>query len=77
HNVKVIAKSPPFGMPPFVVSPKLSQTDRKQLLKILLNMASDPEGKRILQKIGIDGFKLPNHADYTSAFRVRKKVIEN
>lgn len=76
NQVRVISKSPPFGMPPFVVSPKMSEQDRKKLLKILLNMSKDREGIVVLQRIGIDSFKLPNHADYTSAFNIKKKVIE-
>ncbi|MCX8070646.1 MAG: phosphate/phosphite/phosphonate ABC transporter substrate-binding protein [Thermodesulfovibrionales bacterium] len=76
HQVKVIAKSPPFGMPPFVVSPQMPEDLRKRLLKILLSMQNDKEGSKVLQKIGINGFKLPNHSDYISAFNFKKKVLE-
>ncbi len=75
-NVKVIMTSQPFGIPPFVVSPKLPGEDRKAVLKILLNMPRDGKGREILKKIGIDGFALPDHANYLSAHEVKKKMRE-
>lgn len=75
-NVKVIMISQPFGIPPFVMSPKLPEEDRKDVLKILLNMPRDGKGREILKKIGIDDFALPNHAIYRSAHEVKKKVRE-
>ncbi|MDI6802082.1 MAG: phosphate/phosphite/phosphonate ABC transporter substrate-binding protein [Thermodesulfovibrionales bacterium] len=75
-NVRVIKTSQPFGIPPFVVSPALPEADRKTLIKILINMSKDTEGRKILSKIGIDGFMLPNHANYMSAHEVKIKVKE-
>ncbi len=75
-NVKVVMISQSFGMPPFVVSPKLEGKDRKILLEILLNMPKDKRGREILKKIGIDGFAFPEHANYLSANEVKNKVKE-
>lgn len=75
-QVKVILTSQPFGIPPFVVSPRLQEDDRRTVLKILLNMSKDKKGREILKKVGIDGFALPNHAIYLSAHEVKKKVME-
>lgn len=75
-QAKVIKASQPFGIPPFVVSPKLPVEDRKAVIKILLNMSKEGKGREILGKIGIDGFELPNHINYLSAHEVEKKVRE-
>lgn len=75
-KLRIIKVSPPFGIPPFVVSPLMPEQQRKDFLKILLSMQRDLKGKKILQKIGIDGFVLPDHAAYHSANEVRKKVRE-
>lgn len=75
-NVKVIMISQLFGIPPFVVSPKLIVKDKNAVLEILLNMPRDKKGREILRKIGIDGFALPDHANYLSANEVKKKVKE-
>lgn len=75
-KLRIIKISPPFGIPPFVVSPLMPEQERKDFLKILLSMQRDLKGKQILQKIGIDGFVLPDHAAYHSAHEVRKKVRE-
>lgn len=75
-KVKVIKVSQPFGIPPFVVSSELSSEIKKDIIKILLNMSKDEKGKEVLKKIGVDGFELPNHANYLSAFAVGKKIKE-
>ncbi|MCS7199671.1 MAG: phosphate/phosphite/phosphonate ABC transporter substrate-binding protein [Caldimicrobium sp.] len=73
-RVKVIYKSQEFGMPPFVVSASLSQRDKIRLLRLLLNMHKDPEGKEVLKKIGIDRFDPPDHSLYRTAWEVINKA---
>ncbi|MCS7150599.1 MAG: phosphate/phosphite/phosphonate ABC transporter substrate-binding protein [Caldimicrobium sp.] len=73
-RVKVIYKSQEFGMPPFVVSASLSQRDKMRLLRLLLNMHKDPEGKEVLNKIGIDRFDPPDHSLYRTAWEVIDKA---
>ncbi|MBI4686344.1 MAG: phosphate/phosphite/phosphonate ABC transporter substrate-binding protein [Nitrospirae bacterium] len=76
ERVRIISVSQPFGIPPFVVSPEFSLEDRKGILMVLLNMSKEVKGKEILQKIGIDGFVLPDHAAYLSAHEIKKRVRE-
>jgi len=76
HQVKVIHTSPLFGMPPIVVSPDLSKEKKRLLLRILLNMAEDSEGKKILKALGMDGFALPDPAMYRSALILIKQMNE-
>lgn len=72
--VKVIFKSQEFGMPPFVVSASLSQRDKIRLLRLLLNMHKDPEGRGVLKKIGIDRFDPPDHSLYRTAWEIINKA---
>lgn len=76
HKVKVIQKSPLFGMPPVVVSPDLGKETKLLLLKILLNMADDPVGKDILHALEMDGFAIPNPSMYRSALLLIKQMSE-
>jgi phosphonate transport system substrate-binding protein len=74
--LKIIGISPPFGIPPFVVSPKTTEQERRDFLHILLYMKKDPKGRVILNKLGIDDFKMPEHSAYKSAMEIRNRVVE-
>ena len=76
HQVKVIHSSPPFGMPPIVVSPALDQDEKLILLKILLGMSGDTEGKKILNALEMDGFAIPEPSMYRSALMLIKQITE-
>lgn len=56
RHIKVIHRSPPFGIPPVVVPPGLPPRQKVQLRELLLGMDKDPEGQRILAQLGIDRF---------------------
>jgi phosphonate transport system substrate-binding protein len=59
QKVKIIAKSPPFGIPPVVVHPSIDPDLRKAVLSILLDMHTDPKGRAILDKLQIERFVVP------------------
>lgn len=65
-KTKVILKSPPFGMPPFVTNPKIDPVIKNKILKVLLNMHKDPDGEKILSKLGFDRFIVPKDKFYES-----------
>jgi len=69
-NIKIIKKSPPFGIPPIVVSKELDQKKRKKLEQIFLNMNQDKDGKLILEKLMIDRFDLVKDSLYDSIKRM-------
>jgi len=60
QKVRVLAKSPPFGIPPIVVHPDLDPALRKAILSVLLGMHEDVEGKSILAKLQIERFVVPD-----------------
>ena len=79
RKVKVIQKSPPFGAPPVVVNPKMAKETKNKILKAMLEMHNDPEGKKILSSIGIDRFVEPEEKFYDSIRRYVEllEAIEN
>jgi phosphonate transport system substrate-binding protein len=59
QKVKILAKSPPFGIPPIVVHPGLDPKLRQAMLSVLLKMHEDEKGKSILTKLQIERFVVP------------------
>lgn len=63
QKVRVIHRSPPFGIPPVVVSPKLDENLKRELQKVLLNMGDTSEGRKALEAIGVEKFTtIDDHA---------------
>jgi phosphonate transport system substrate-binding protein len=56
QQVRIIHRSPPFGMPPVVVSPSIRPQLRAELLDMFLKMSDDPQGATALHVLGIDRF---------------------
>ncbi len=65
-RIKVIHTSPPFGIPPVVVPSSQSQALRNRIRDVLLSMADDPSGARILADLEIDRFIIGDDAAYDS-----------
>jgi phosphonate transport system substrate-binding protein len=59
-KVRVLEKSPPFGIPPIVAHPDLDPQLKQEILSVLLSMHEDAEGKSILAKLQIDRFVVPD-----------------
>jgi len=66
ENTRVLAKSPPYGIPPVVVHPDLDPAVKAELRAILLGMHEDPAGRAILQGIQIDRFDVLGDGAYDS-----------
>jgi phosphonate transport system substrate-binding protein len=75
-QTKIIAKSQPFAIPPFVVRKGLSQKIKNSLKKALLSMNKNKEGKKILKHMMIDKFVEINDKSYNS-IRKMKNYIKN
>lgn len=55
-RIRVIHRSPAFGIPPVVMPAKLPTRQKAQLRDILLSMDHDEQGRAILGGLGIDRF---------------------
>ena len=75
-RTRIISKSPPYGIPPVVVSKDIDPALKEKLRKILLQMHEDKKGKEILDRIMIDRFSEANDSLYNSV-REMKKVVED
>ncbi|HBY97997.1 MAG: phosphate/phosphite/phosphonate ABC transporter substrate-binding protein [Ardenticatenaceae bacterium] len=72
ERIKVIHRSPPFGIPPVVVPPDLPARQKARLREILLGMDTDPAGQRILTALGIDRFVLVDDRAYDTVRSLRR-----
>jgi phosphonate transport system substrate-binding protein len=65
-KVKVIHRSPDFGIPPVVVSPFTRPQTRLELQSLLLSMDRDPEAQEALASIGVERFTMITDSAYDS-----------
>ena len=70
EQVRVIHRSPDFGIPPVVVSPSIRPQLRALLEEILLTMDSVPEGQQALASLGIEAFVTIDDSAYETARRL-------
>jgi phosphonate transport system substrate-binding protein len=68
-RTKIIQKSNPYGMPPFVVHPQMSADLKSQLRDALLSMHKEAEGRKVLASLAIDKFVVANTTMYDSVRR--------
>ncbi|MHC4600021.1 MAG: PhnD/SsuA/transferrin family substrate-binding protein, partial [Planctomycetota bacterium] len=73
--LRVIHTSPPFGNPPLVTKPGLPAEKTRLLVKTLLEMDRDAEGRRVLESIGVEKFVIPPPGLYDSARKILKPVL--
>ena len=73
-RIRVIHRSPPFGMPPVVVSPDIRPQLKATLQDILLTMDKDPQGRQALAALGVDRF-VPAHDAAYQTIREMEKAL--
>lgn len=74
-ETRLIQKSPLYGIPPVVTSKNIDPVLRASLLKALLGMHQDPEGKKALAGLRIEKFRVADPALYDSV-RANVKFFE-
>ena len=65
-RVRVIYRSPSFGIPPVVVSPNMRPQQRTLLQEMFLSIHETPTGLNALNTLGIDRFILIDDSAYNS-----------
>lgn len=63
-KVRVIHKSPDFGIPPVVISPMTRPQVRADLQSLLIGMSTDPAASEALTSIGVEGFVVLDDSEY-------------
>lgn len=74
ERVRIIHRSPAFGIPPVVVSPNIRPQTQALLQEILLGMRESSEGQTALTSLGIDAFVLIEDSAYDSARELINEV---
>lgn len=75
EKVRIIQVSPPYGIPPVVVSPDTDKLQKQLMLATLLKMKDDASGREILKGLHIEKFILPDPAIYYSAVQLRQSAL--
>jgi len=73
-RVHVIHHSPPFGIPPVVVSPNVRPQQRALLQETLLTMHEQPQGREALRALGMERIVLLEDDAYDSARQINEIV---
>lgn len=73
-DVRIIKKSPPFGIPPVVVNRNLDSQLKNKLRDIFFNMHQEEEGQKLLKKLMIDKFILAQDSHYDSIREMESSV---
>lgn len=66
QQVRIIHKSPDFGIPPVTVSAQLDASIKNRLKQLFLSVHKTQEGKDILEELQIDYFTQGSDSDYDS-----------
>jgi phosphonate transport system substrate-binding protein len=67
QQVRVIHASPPFGIPPVVVSPNARPQLLAELQNLLLNLDDSAPGQAALHAMGVERFVIIDDTAYDSA----------
>ena len=73
----IVDKSPPYGIPPIVVSPKIDAGLKKKLKNIFLSIHKYPQAKTILDNLQIDRFIEGNDDDYDTVREMQNFINTN
>lgn len=72
RKTRIIERSEPYAIPPFVVRPGLNPVLKSKLREILLNAHNVPEGKKLLDKMMIDRFEIIDDKAYDSIREMKR-----
>jgi phosphonate transport system substrate-binding protein len=75
-KVRVIEKSPPYGIPPVVVHPSMDPAMKEKLQTLFLSIHESPEGQRLLANLQIDRF-VEGHDDAYDSVRELLDFLES
>lgn len=73
-QTRIIATSAPYGAPPLIASRDVPQPVFAAVQQVLLGMATDPEGKTLLQRMHLDGFVAGDEKLFESLVQMRRAL---
>ncbi len=69
-RTKIILRSPPYGIPPVVVSPGIDPEMKRRLQKVFLHLFEDRDAMPLLRRLQIDRFEKGNDQMYDSVRQI-------
>lgn len=72
QKTRIVAKSPPYGIPPIVVHPALDSKLKERLRQIMLEIHKDTEAAVMLKGLHIDRFSIGDNAAYDTIREMRR-----
>ena len=72
----IVAMSQEFGAPPLVANHFVSKEEFADMQKVLVGMAQDPEGLKLLKRMNLDGFISGEEKNYESLVQMKKALGE-
>ncbi len=75
-RTRIVSRSPEYGFPPFVAHRSARDEDFAAMQRLLLDMAKDAEGVRLLGRLNLDGFSRGDPALYDSVAEMMKAFGE-
>ena len=73
-RLRVLGRSPAFGIPPVVVGPGIRPQTKALLREALFAMADDVDGRQALQALGVDRFLPGRDQDYDSVRALEREL---
>jgi phosphonate transport system substrate-binding protein len=77
QNTKILEVLGPAGIPPIVISTRISRTLRQKISDILLGMKSDPLGAKILEQALVDRFIVVEDSNYNSIRKMSQQAQDS
>jgi len=75
-QTRIVARSEEFGAPALMVNHFVSNEDAAAMQSVLVGMAQDPEGVKLLKRMNLDGF-IPGEAKiYESLVQMKQALGE-
>lgn len=76
-QTKIIKRSPPYGIPPVVVTRDINPALKKKIKDAFLNMRKTTRGKAILEAMMIDGFVEVPDSNYDTIRKMEHSVVDS
>lgn len=72
QRTRIVEKSPPYGIPPFVVHPGIEPEMKARLRDLLLGLHRDPQGAALLKTMQIERFEPGTDTAYDSVRQMQR-----
>lgn len=76
-QTKIIKRSPPYGIPPVVVTRDIDPALKKKVKDAFLAMKNSPKGKTVLAAMMIDGFVEVPDKNYDTIRLMEKSIVDS